>query len=237
MFTIQPARGILAPSAEARFSIIFRPAAVVSYDRPCKLVVDTSFPPREPHPGWPMMVGPARCCSPHHRMSLKSRTIGFKARQMTWQAKLGRPYMTAPVTVEDFTIAGVGAARDVVLGNHLLNFAGSLLLGKTYEGEVRLTNNSDSVVDYDWSGQGSGVMVYPPAGQLEPAGGAVVCVVAVTCTEVTRVDRTLVCRVEHGPNLPLRVQADVEGPEVAIAQVRPCSSSSPRQQPYSYFLT
>jgi len=53
-----------------------------------------------------------------------------------------------------------------------------LLLGKTYEGEVRLTNNSDSVVDYDWSGQGSGVMVYPPSGQLEPAGGAVVCVVA-----------------------------------------------------------
>jgi len=37
------------------------------------------------------------------------------------------------------------------------------------------------------------------------------------------VDRTVVCHVEHGPDLPLRVQADVEGPEVAIAQVRPCS--------------
>jgi len=49
---------------------------------------------------------------------------------MTLLAKLGRPYMMAPVTVEDFTIAGVGAARDVVLGNHLLNFAGSLLLGR-----------------------------------------------------------------------------------------------------------
>ena len=68
-FNFNLRRYILAPSAEAHFSVIFRPAAVVSYDRSCKLVVDTSFPPREPHPGWPMTVGPATCCSPQYTMS------------------------------------------------------------------------------------------------------------------------------------------------------------------------
>ena len=36
-------------------------------------------------------VGPARCCSPRHRMPFSSRNEGLKCVSMTWRAISGRP--------------------------------------------------------------------------------------------------------------------------------------------------
>jgi len=129
----------------------------------------------------------------------------------------GWPFEAA-VAVESFKLAGVGAAKDVSLDTNLVNFAGSLLPTKTYDREVTVTNNSAAAVEFTWAGHDDECLIYPDYGALEPNGGKLVCVVKLTAPEVSRVDRTLLCSVQHGPTLPLRVQADVEGAEVVIAQ-------------------
>ena len=125
-----------------------------------------------------------------------------------------------PVLIEDFVVSGVGAERHCVIDTNLVNYAGSLLPGRHYDREVTLVNHSDAPAPFTWYGhdEGAGLLVYPCEGILPPNGGSVTCVVELTPPKVQRVDLNLKCVVEHGPSLPLRVTAEVEGPEVAIAQ-------------------
>jgi hypothetical protein len=110
--------------------------------------------------------------------------------------------------------------RHCVIDTNLVNYAGSLLPGRHYDREVTLVNHSDAPAPFTWYGhdEGAGLLVYPCEGILPPNGGSVTCVVELTPPKVQRVDLNLKCVVEHGPSLPLRVTAEVEGPEVAIAQ-------------------
>jgi len=125
-----------------------------------------------------------------------------------------------PVLIEDFSVFGVGAERHCTIDTNLVNYAGSLLPGRHYDREVTVVNHSDAAAPFRWVGHDpdAGLLVYPHEGILEPNGGCVTCVVELTPRQVQRFDAQMSCVVEHGPTLPLRITAEVEGPEVAIAQ-------------------
>ena len=191
VFAVTPKSGTLAPSSETTFEIRFSPCAVGSFRREAQLVIDTAFPPREPINGAAMFA--------------------------------------QPVAAEAVTLTGEGAARDLSVSANLVNFAGALLPGRHYDREVRVTNHSDATCAFRWEGQDDAraernesgaletVLVYPTSGELRP-GETATCVVELTADDVTRCDRTLTCVCEHGPALPVRVTAEVEGPEVVVAQ-------------------
>ena len=120
--------------------------------------------------------------------------------------------------------------RDVVVDANLVNFAGALLPGRHYDREIRLTNRGDAACAFAWRGQDDlfsretrqtrgteSVLVYPPSGTIAP-GESTACVVELVADDASRCDRTLVCVCEHGPELFVRVTAEVEGPEVVFAQ-------------------
>ena len=192
VFVVAPAAGTLAPSAETEFVATFAPREVASYERRFKLLVDCAFPPREPLNGAAMFE--------------------------------------RPVEVESVLVAGAGRARDVVVDANLVNFAGALLPGRHYDREIRLTNRGDAACAFAWRGQDDlfsretrqtrgteSVLVYPPSGTIAP-GESTACVVELVADDASRCDRTLVCVCEHGPELFVRVTAEVEGPEVVFAQ-------------------
>ena len=191
VFVVAPAAGTLAPSAETEFVATFAPREVASYERRFKLLVDCAFPPREPLNGAAMFE--------------------------------------RPVEVESVLVAGAGRARDVVVDANLVNFAGALL-PRHYDREIRLTNRGDAACAFAWRGQDDffsretrqtrgteSVLVYPPSGTIAP-GESTACVVELVADDASRCDRTLVCVCEHGPELFVRVTAEVEGPEVVFAQ-------------------
>ena len=192
VFVVAPAAGTLAPDAETEFVASFSPLAVASYERRFALLVDCAFPPREPLNGAAMFE--------------------------------------RPVEVESVLVSGAGRARDVVVDVNLVNFAGALLPGRHYDREIRLTNRGDAACAFAWRGQDNpretteaetrgteSVLLYPPSGTIAP-GESVACVVELTADDVSRCDRTLACVCEHGPELFVRVTAEVEGPEVVFAQ-------------------
>ena len=135
-------------------------------------------------------------------------------------ARVPTPTFAKPVLIEDFSVSGVGAERHCTIDTNLVNYAGSLLPGRHYDREVTVVNHSDAAAPFRWVGHDpdAGLLVYPHEGILEPNGGSVTCVVELTPRQVQRFDAQMSCVVEHGPTLPLRVTAEVEGPEVSIAQ-------------------
>ena len=190
VFVVAPARDV---GAERRDGIrrAFAPREVASYERRFKLLVDCAFPPREPLNGAAMFE--------------------------------------RPVEVESVLVAGAGRARDVVVDANLVNFAGALLPGRHYDREIRLTNRGDAACAFAWRGQddffardetdaGDGVGAGVPAVRDDRAGGVGGVRGGTRRRRRARCDRTLVCVCEHGPELFVRVTAEVEGPEVVFAQ-------------------
>ena len=102
--------------------------------------------------------------------------------------------------------------------------------GRHYDREIRLTNRGDAACAFAWRGQDdfsrarrdrrggrSRCWCTRRPGRSRP-GSRRACVVELVADDASRCDRTLVCVCEHGPELFVRVTAEVEGPEVVFAQ-------------------
>ena len=115
--------------------------------------------------------------------------------------------------VIELDLEGSGKGLDIVLTPALLEFNGTMLFGKQYERDVTISNHSKAPAHFCWKNLPPNVSVFPKTA-LVPAEDAIECDITVVASELGRTDITLINEIEHGPQLPLRVVYNVDGPKV-----------------------
>ena len=115
--------------------------------------------------------------------------------------------------VIELDLEGSGKGLDIVLTPALLEFNGTMLFGKQYERDVTISNHYKTPARFCWKNLPPNVSVFPKTA-LVPAEDAIECDITVVASELGRTDITLINEIEHGPQLPLRVVYNVDGPKV-----------------------
>jgi len=114
-------------------------------------------------------------------------------------------------------VEGAGKQCDVSLAPPMIDFTGTMLLGKKYFREVTLKNSARAQTTFRFEGLGDGVQIEPQEGVLHPLEELELDV-SVVAESLGDIERQIVCRVEHGHSLPLKVTAKVVGATVEFRQ-------------------
>jgi hypothetical protein len=123
----------------------------------------------------------------------------------------------ADLQVFEMNVEGSGKACEVRMDPPVIDFAGTMLLSKSYYREVNVHNQTATTTSFRWEGLDECLKITPAEGVLQ-AHQSLEMDVSVLAGAVGPIGRTATLVVEHGPSLPLQVQANVSGPVLSFAQ-------------------
>ena len=123
----------------------------------------------------------------------------------------------ADLQVFEMNVEGSGKACEVTMDPPVIDFAGTMLLSKSYYREVNVHNQTGTSTSFRWEGLDECLKISPTEGVLR-AHQSLEMDVSVLAGAVGPIDRTATLVVEHGPSLPLQIRADVAGPVLSFAQ-------------------
>ncbi|XRB18068.1 flagellar associated protein [Pseudoscourfieldia marina] len=158
-----------------------------------------------------------------------SFTVTFAPKELIKCSRISRIFIdksvdgsahTCDFSVLSVPINGIARSHAVALSPGYIKMPGKLLLGKRYVREVRLTNDTSTPAPFHFilaEGEPGFVEMEPWSGVVEPHG-AIEVLVNITPYAVGPARAVLTCDIEHGPSLPVLVEANVTGPSVIVEQ-------------------
>ncbi|QDZ19488.1 hypothetical protein A3770_03p20060 [Chloropicon primus] len=115
--------------------------------------------------------------------------------------------------VIELDLEGSGKGVNIEVSPALLEFSGTMLFGKQYERNVTISNHSKAPAHFSWKNLPPNVKVFPQEA-LVPPEDAIECDITVLASDLGRTDITIANDIEHGPQLPLRLVYNVDGPKI-----------------------